>query len=85
MPTTRLVSRLCSGVRLLTNGMLTNSAASSRLVENLPLINSNDYLWCVKWQRDIFVVALVSNQWKIAILTCKFSTKCLRVEIFSTF
>ena len=61
MPTTRLVSRLWSGVRLLTNGMLTNSVASSRLVANLPLINSNDYLWCVKWQRDIFVVALVSK------------------------
>ena len=49
---------------------------------NLPLIFSNDYLWSVKWQMDIFVAASVSNQWEITIFTARFPIKCSGVEIF---
>jgi hypothetical protein len=61
---TRLVSRLCSGVRLLANGMLTNSVWHQAMVGNLPLINGNDYLWSVICRIIVFVAALVSNQWE---------------------
>jgi hypothetical protein len=53
-------------------------------VANLPLIFSNDYLWSVKWQMDIFVAASVSNQWEITIFTARFPIKCSGVEIFSS-
>ena len=33
----------------------------------------------------LFVAALVSNQWEIAIFACRFSTKCHNSEIFSIF
>ena len=79
---TRLVSRLCSGVRLLANGMLTNSVRHQAMMGNLPLINSNDYLWSVICRIIVFVAALVSNQWEIAIFTARFPIKCSGVEIF---
>ena len=79
---TRLVSRLCSGVRLLANGMLTHSVWHQAMVENLPLINSNDYLWSVICRIIVFVAALVSNQWEICNRRGRFPTKCLKVEIF---
>ena len=79
---TRLVSRLCSGVRLLANGMLTNSVWHQAMVGNLPLINSNDYLWSVICRIIVFVAALVSNQWEICNRRGRFPTKCLKVEIF---
>ena len=59
----RLVSRLCSGVRLLINGMLTNSVRHTKqMMGNLPLINNNDYLWSVVCRIIVFVVSLVYVQ-----------------------
>ena len=65
--------------------MLTNSVQHLAMMENLPLINNNDYLWFVVCQNILFVAALVSNQWEIAIFTCRLSTKCHNSEIFSNF
>ena len=58
------------------------TVCGTKQMGNLPLINSNDYLWSVVCRIIVFVAALVSNQWEITIFTARFPIKCSGVEIF---
>ena len=64
-PMTRLVSRLCSRVRLLTNGMLTNSVRRLQIGGKFATYFRQRLSVAVVCRIIVFVAALVSNQWQI--------------------
>ena len=61
---------------------LTNSVAPRAMMGNLPLINSNDYLWSVVCRIIVFVAALVSNQWEICNRRADFPQNASKLKYF---
>ena len=79
----RLVSRLdCAQECGCSSTGCSRTVCGTKQMGNLPLINSNDYLWAVVCRIIVFLAALVSNQWEITIFTARFPIKCSGVEIF---